>query len=444
MRFARLALLFALPLALGCGTSSGPAVLPDFTIAAAPSTVALQSGGSARALTVTVAGVNGSINPVNVSLNGLPTGVTASPSTLSLAPGQLGQFMLTASNSAAATSSATVTVVGSENATSHMATAAVSITPAPVPDFTITAAPGSLALQSGGSMRTFTVTTAAINGFSDAVNVSLSGLPAGVTATPSTVAITPGQLGQFTLAASTAAATTSGATITVSGSDGSLSHTATASLSIMPAIVPDFTITAAPASISLQGGGSARLLSVTTAAVNGFTDPVTVSLSGLPAGVTATPSTVTVTPGQLGQFTLTASTSAATTSSATITVAGAANSLSHTATTALSISPAVSNAVISAVSYDFGNNLVGTTLTKSVVTVTNTGITDITLTPALAGDASYSVAPASTCGATCQPARAVRSPSAMHQRQLPALHRRPQHSILDSGTCLQEPRRRSL
>ena len=36
-------------------------------------------------------------HPVNVSLSGLPAGVTASPSTLSVAPGQLGQFMLTAS-----------------------------------------------------------------------------------------------------------------------------------------------------------------------------------------------------------------------------------------------------------------------------------------------------------------------------------------------------------
>jgi hypothetical protein len=244
------------------------------------------------------------------------------------------------------------------------------------------------------------VTTTAVNGFTDPVTVSLSGLPAGVTATPSTVSVAPGQLGQFTLTASTAAGATSGATITVTGAADSLSHTATASLAITPAVVADFTITATPNSISLPSGGSSRSLSVTTAAVNGFTDPVTVSLSGLPAGVTATPASLSLTPGQLGQFTLTASTAAATASGVAVTVTGAADSLSHTATTSLSIAPAVSNAVISATSYDFGNDLVGTTLVKPVVTVTNTGVSTITLSPALSGDTSYSIASASTCGAT--------------------------------------------
>lgn len=295
MKTPALALLAALTFVLGCGTSSGPAVLPDFTIAAAPTTVALQSGGSARALTVTAGAVNGFASPVTVSVSGLPTGVTASPSTLSLSPGALGQFMLTATNTAAPTSSATITVTGAADSASHTATAAVSISAAPVPDFTITAAPSSL---------------------------------------------------------------------------------------------------------SLPSGGSARLLSITPSAVNGFTDPVTVSLSGLPAGVTVTPSTLSLTPGQLGQFSLTASSSAATASGLSITVTGAADSLSHTAAASLSIAPATSTAVISATSYDFGNDLVGTTLTKSVVTVTNTGTANITLSPSLAGDPSYSVASASTCGTT--------------------------------------------
>ena len=400
MRFIRLALLAALTTAVGCGTSSGPALLPNFTIAAAPATVNLQSGGTARALTVTVAGVNGSSSAVAISLSGLPTGVTASPTTLSLAPGQLGQFMLTASSSAASTTSAMVTVTGSADSTSHTATAALAISAAPVPDFTITAAPASMTLPSGGSSRSLTVTTTAVNGFSDPVSISLSGLPAGVTATPSTLSVNPGQLGQFTLSASTAAATTSGVTVTVTGTSDSLSHTATTTLAISPAVVPDFTITSAPSSISLPSGGTSRTLSVTAGAVNGFADPVTVTLSGLPAGVTATPSTLSLTPGQLGQFSLTASSSAASTSSATITVTGTADSLSHTATTSLSISPAISSAAISTSSYDFGDDLVGTTLTKSVVTVTNTGMADITLNPSLTGDPSYSIAAASTCGTT--------------------------------------------
>jgi len=58
----------------------------------------------------------------------------------------------------------------------------------------------------------------------------------------------------------------------------------------------------------------------------------------------------------------------------------------------------MSNATISTNSFDFGNNLVGNTVTKSVVTISNTGVSDITLSPTLAGDPSYSIA--SGCGTT--------------------------------------------
>jgi hypothetical protein len=83
----------------------------------------------------------------------------------------------------------------------------------------------------------------------------------------------------------------------------------------------------------------------------------------------------------------------------TVTATGSADSLSHSATAALSVTPPVSNAAISATSYDFGGNLVGSTLTKSVVNVANTGTANITLSPALSGDPSYSIA-ASSCGST--------------------------------------------
>ena len=374
-----------------------PAPVPDFTLSAAPGSLSLQGGGSSHLLSITVGSVQGFTGAVNVSLSGLPAGVTATPSTLSVTPGQIGQFQLTASGSVTA-STVTITATGTAGSLSHGATAALTVTPAVVPDFTLAVAPGSMSLR-GGTSRMLNITVGSLEGFTDAVDVSLNNLPAGVTVTPATLSLTPGQLGQFQLTASTVVSASTD-TITATATAGAISHATTAALTITPAALPDFTLSAAPASISLQGGGSARLLSVTASAVNGFTDPVNLSLSGLPAGVTATPATLSVIPGQLGQFTLTASNSAAATSSATVTVTGSADSLSHTATAALSITPAVSNASIDTTSYDFGNNLVGTTLTKSVVNVTNTGTTSITLSPSLSGDPSYSIATASTCGTT--------------------------------------------
>ncbi len=58
------------------------------------------------------------------------------------------------------------------------------------------------------------------------------------------------------------------------------------------------------------------------------------------------------------------------------------------------------SASLSATSFDFGGNLVGNSLSKSVVTVTNTGTTSLTLQPALSGDSSYAIVPAGSCGAS--------------------------------------------
>jgi hypothetical protein len=268
------------------------------------------------------------------------------------------------------------------------------------PDFALAAAPGSLSLQSGGSVRLLSVTVNSVGTFSSLVNVALSGLPAGVTATPATLTLSPGELGQFKLSASSSTAPAT-PTLTVTGTSGTLSHTATAALTVTPAAVPDFALTAAPASLSLQGN-STRSFSVTVSSIEGFTDPVSVALTGLPDGVTATPATVSISPGQLGQFKLTASSSVVP-STATITATGTADSLSHSATAALTITAAptvVSNASISTSSYDFGDNLVGSTLTKTVVTVTNTGTTDVTLSPTLSGDASYAIVPNQSCTAS--------------------------------------------
>ncbi len=65
------------------------------------------------------------------------------------------------------------------------------------------------------------------------------------------------------------------------------------------------------------------------------------------------------------------------------------------------------SASLSTASFNFGNNLVGNSITQTVVTVTNTGSATLSLAPALTGDSSYSISSGSTCmqqvaaGASC-------------------------------------------
>jgi hypothetical protein len=159
----------------------------------------------------------------------------------------------------------------------------------------------------------------------------------------------------------------------------------------------DFSLEAAPSAMTVVPGGAAQTLVVTASAQNGFSGKVAVTIAPLPAGVTAVPASLSLAAGALGQFSITAS-SAAVPGTATISLTGTSDTLTHTASSSLMIAIPVTTAALSATSFDFGNNLVNNTLTKTAVEVTNTGSAALTLSPSLSGDPSYSIAAATSCG----------------------------------------------
>lgn len=97
----------------------------------------------------------------------------------------------------------------------------------------------------------------------------------------------------------------------------------------------DFSMALNPASGTVQQGASATT-TVATAVSTGTAQQVTLTASGLPAGVTASFSPATVQSGQSSTLTLTASSSAAPGSS-TVVVKGQGTSLSHTVDYALTV-----------------------------------------------------------------------------------------------------------
>lgn len=190
--------------------------------------------------------------------------------------------------------------------------------------------------------------------------------------------------------------------IALSGCGGSSSTTTTTG----PA--KSFTLAVLPSTVSLVAGGAAQNLVVTASPVNGFTGSISVSLSSLPAGVTASPAALSVTAGTLGQFTISASPSAAS-GSTSVTLTGTSGTLSQTATSSISVAaptppPPVTVATLSKSFFDFGNNLVNNPLTQTVAVVTNTGTNTLTMSPSVSGDASYSIVSAQSCGASLAPA----------------------------------------
>lgn len=202
-----------------------------------------------------------------------------------------------------------------------------------VRDFSLTAGP-AVALTAGEPGQTVTVTATAVNGFSGTVAIALSGLPAGVTATPATLSVVPGTPLVITLAAGASAATSSG-TVTVTGTSGTLTHTATFGVTVTAAPA-DFSLSLNPTSLTLTAGALGQSTAVLVTAVNGFSGTVSVGVSGLPSGVTVSPTTLTLTAGTAQSLTLTAAANAVV-GSANVTVTGTSGTLSHSATLALTV-----------------------------------------------------------------------------------------------------------
>jgi len=106
-----------LPLVLwsiGCGggsagTAQPPELPQDFSISTDPTAVVVGVGGD-ETLTLSVTALNGFGQQVNISIQNLPTGVTASPATFEITPGPQ-QVQLTAAGEAP-TGSFTFTVIG--------------------------------------------------------------------------------------------------------------------------------------------------------------------------------------------------------------------------------------------------------------------------------------------------------------------------------------------
>lgn len=105
------------------------------------------------------------------------------------------------------------------------------------------------------------------------------------------------------------------------------------------AAVPDFSVSAAPTSLTMTQGGTATT-NLTVTSLNGFSAATNLTVSGLPSGVTAAWSSNPITPAAGGSATTTLTLSASATGSATLTITAVSGSLQHTATVSLALNPA--------------------------------------------------------------------------------------------------------
>jgi hypothetical protein len=199
-------------------------LVPDFSLAATPSTQTV-SPGTNVAYTATVTAGTGFTGTVNFSVSGLPAGAsgTFTPGSISTS-GSTTLNVTTASSTPAG--SYPLVITGTSGQLTHSATVTLVVSG----DFTITVSPASRTINRGDS-TTYTVTIAGAQGFTGTVNLSVSGVPKFATATfaPSSVV----NSGSSVLTVSTKKQTTKGAsTLTITGSSTGRVHSVNATLTV--------------------------------------------------------------------------------------------------------------------------------------------------------------------------------------------------------------------
>jgi hypothetical protein len=209
-------------------TARAGAAVDDFSISASPTAVEVESGMSGNS-TISTAVTSGSAQSVALSVTGLPAGSTGTLSPTSVTAG--GSSTLTLSSGTAAPGTYSVTITGTGASATHATTVRFTINPVRPDDFSISASPTAVEVESGMSGNS-TISTAVTSGSAQTVVLSVTGLPAGSTGTLSPTSVTAGGSSTLTLNSGTAAPGTYSVTIT--GTGASATHTTTVRFTINP------------------------------------------------------------------------------------------------------------------------------------------------------------------------------------------------------------------
>ena len=231
--------------------------------------------------------------------------------------------------------------------------------------------PAMITLIPGGAGQQISVNTAPTNGFTGMVTVAITGLPSGVTAQPAMITLLPGTAQNMTITAATTAMP--GTTmLTITGTSGMLSHSATVAATI--SAPPDYTLTLSPMSLTVAAGTAGAQVSVSAVAVNSFSGTVAVSITGLPVGVTANPATLSLTPGVAQGTRLSATLNVASGTTA-VTFTGISGNLTHSVSLALAVQSVSMTAAPDVTTYHYDTARDGLNMQETVLTSTNVNST---------------------------------------------------------------------
>jgi subtilase family serine protease len=280
--------------------------------------------GGFGSTTITVNDLAGFYGSVSLAASGLPSGVTAS---FSPSPTTSTSTLTLTATSGAATGAAFVTVTGTSGALTSSITIPVTVY---APGFALSAPPVNTGTYVGFAGQT-TITVQDQGGFTGSVSLVASGVPSGVTAAFSSPNTTTTSNLSFT---STGSAVPGTYLVTVTGTSGALTASTTVYLVVEQ---PGFNLSASPGGLSFNAGStSGTAVTVTVSPYSGFSGSVTLSVSGMPTGMTASFSPNPASTSSLLTLT-TSSTTAASTYS--LTINGVSSSLTSNTGLTVTVNP---------------------------------------------------------------------------------------------------------
>jgi hypothetical protein len=296
-----LALLTAV-VGVGCkddGDITDPGAI---TLALNPTGASVAQGGNTTT-TATLTRSGDFTGSVTLSVTGAPTGVTAAVSNLQTTGLVTTATVTVTVGAAVAPGTYPLVVRGSgTGVTEATATFSLTVTAAPAGSYTLSLSSAALSIAQGASTPTTTVNLNRTN-FTGDVQLGVTGLPTGVTATFAPNPAT-GNSSVLTLTVGAAVpAQLYNLTVTGAASVGNQSTPLT--LTVSTAAAPNFTLTTTPAtSVSVAQGGNTNV-TVNVVRTGGFAGAVNLTATGLPSGLTASFNPASA-PGATSTLTLTA------------------------------------------------------------------------------------------------------------------------------------------
>ena len=254
-----------------------------FTLTTAPTALSEQAGQNTTA-TMAIAVSNGFNWPVTFGVSGAPSGLTATFSQATIAaPGSGSTSLQLAATSSVASGTYALTITATGGGISKTATVTLTVT-AIVPKCMLTANPSPLSMGRSAATNVRLTCASPQGVLPSALALAVSGQPTGVTATFSPATLVPGT-GVANLTITTGSTVTAGAyTLAVTATGGPYSQTINLPLAII--VPPDLGIAVANNSVSVVQA-TPSTMAVTLSNIGTFSAATSLSVTGLPTGMTS-------------------------------------------------------------------------------------------------------------------------------------------------------------